>query len=215
MINNSKWLNGRMFLHRNEESWPGDLKIVQNEMSDDDPEVKPDLQSYSRTLAHRANEDFLSSFIQPHSSWEKLKRTVAWLLIQRSKNASVKMLSVDKLQRAEREIVKHVQGISFPEALQALQKIRSSKYSHQLTAELKRLKTPAFMRKLASPVVGRISNPKGRRALWKRTHQLRSQTPSCSLLSASYHRSDNVLAVSEQVTLDRSTFCAVYVSITG
>ena len=165
MINNSKWLNGPMFLHRNEESWPGDLKIVQNEMSDDDPEVKPDLQSYSRTLAHRANEDFLSSFIQPHSSWEKLKRTVAWLLIQRSKNASVKMLSVDKLQRAEREIVKHEQGISFPEALQALQKIPSSKYSHQLTAELKRLKKPAFMRKLASPVVKRISNPKGRRAL--------------------------------------------------
>ena len=170
MINNGKWLNGPMFLHRNEESWPRDLKNVQNEMSDADPEVKPDLQSYSRTLAHRANEDFLSSFIQPHSSWEKLKRTVAWLLrlnscfIIGSKNASVKMLSVDKIQRAEREIVKHVQGISFPEALQALQKISSSKYSHQLTAELKRLKTPAFMRKLASPVVGRISNLKGRRA---------------------------------------------------
>ena len=58
------------------------------------------------------------------------------------------MLSVDKLQRAEREIVKHVQGFSFPEALRALQKIRSSKYCRQVTAELKKLKMPAFMRKL-------------------------------------------------------------------
>ena len=126
-INDSKWLNGSIFLHKNEESWPRDLTNVPKELSDDDPEVKPDVQSHSQTLAHRPNEDFLSSLIQRYSSWEKLKRTMAWFLrfkswfitrySQRSKNASVKMLSVDELQRAEREIVKHVQGISFPEAL--------------------------------------------------------------------------------------------------
>lgn len=137
MINNSKWLTGPMFLRKNEESWPSDLTNVQNELSDDDPELKPDIQSHSQTLSHRPNEDFLSSLIQRHSSWEKLKRTVAWLLrfkswfiarySQRSKNPSVKMLWVDELQRAEREIGKHVQRIAFPEALRALQKISSLK----------------------------------------------------------------------------------------
>ena len=158
MINNSKWLNGPMFLRKNEESWPSDLTNVQNQLSDDDPELKPDVQSHSQTLSHRPNEDFLSSLIQRHSSWEKLKRTVAWLLrfkswfiarySQRSKNPSVIMLSVDELQRDERAIVKHVQRIAFPEALRALQMISSLKYSRQVTTELKDLKMPAFMRKL-------------------------------------------------------------------
>ena len=80
MINNSKWLNGPIFLRKNEESWPSDLTNVQNELSDDDSEVKLDVQSHSQTLAHRPNVDFLSSLIQRHSSLEKLKRTVAWLL---------------------------------------------------------------------------------------------------------------------------------------
>jgi len=80
MINNSKWLNGRMFLHKNKESWPSDLTNVQNELSDYDPELKPDVQSHGQTLSHRPNEDFLSSLIQHHSCWEKLKRTVAWML---------------------------------------------------------------------------------------------------------------------------------------
>ena len=154
-------------------------------------------------LAHRPNEDLLSSLIQRHLSWEKLMRTVAWLLrfkswfitrySQRSKNASVKMLSVDKLQRAEREIVKHVQGILLPEALQALQKISSAKYSRQVTAELKKLKMSPFMRKLHLLldefgilwVGGRLENA------------LISCKASCYPLSASCHRSDNLSASSK------------------
>ena len=147
MINNSKWLNGPMSYRQNEECWLSDLTNVQNQLSDDDAELKPDVQSRSQTLSHRPNEDFLSSLIQRHSSWEKLKKTIAWLLrfkswfivrySQRSINPSVKMLSVGKLQRAEREIVKHVQRIAFPMARRALQKISSLKYSRQVTTELK------------------------------------------------------------------------------
>ena len=58
------------------------------------------------------------------------------------------MLSVDELERAEREIVKHVQRIAVKEALQALQKISSTKYSLQVTTELKNFKMLAFMPKL-------------------------------------------------------------------
>ena len=63
------------------------------------------------------------------------------------KNVSVKMLSVDELERAEREIVKHVQRIAVPEVLRALQKISSAKYSRQVTTELKNLRMPTFMPK--------------------------------------------------------------------
>ena len=57
MINNSKWLNGPMLLRKNKDSWPSDLTNVQNELSDEDPELKPDVQSHSQTLSHRPNED--------------------------------------------------------------------------------------------------------------------------------------------------------------
>ena len=70
-----------------------------------------------------------------------LLRFNSWFIArysQRSKNASVRILSVDELQRAEREIVKHFQRIAFPEALLALRKISSSKYSSQVTGELKK-----------------------------------------------------------------------------
>ena len=63
MINNSKWLNGPMLLRKNKVSWPRDLKNVENELSDEDPELKPDVQSHNQTLSQRPNEDFLSSLI--------------------------------------------------------------------------------------------------------------------------------------------------------
>ncbi|XP_044167448.1 uncharacterized protein LOC122951507 [Acropora millepora] len=47
MINNSKWLNGPMSYRQNEECWLSDLTNVQNELSDDDPELIPDVQSHS------------------------------------------------------------------------------------------------------------------------------------------------------------------------
>ena len=52
-----------MFLRKNEESWPSDLTNVQNELSVDDPELKPNVQSHSQTLSHRENEDFLFFFL--------------------------------------------------------------------------------------------------------------------------------------------------------
>ncbi|XP_044172364.1 uncharacterized protein LOC122956752 [Acropora millepora] len=63
MINNSKWLNGPMLLRKNKVSWPRDFKNVENELSDEDPELKPDVQSHNQTLSQRPNEDFLSSLI--------------------------------------------------------------------------------------------------------------------------------------------------------
>ena len=71
MINNSKWLNGPMLLRKNKESWPRDLTNVENELSDEDPELKPDVQSHNQTLSQRPNEDFLSSLIFRGKNWRE------------------------------------------------------------------------------------------------------------------------------------------------
>ena len=99
------------------------------------------------------------------SSWERLRRAVAWLLrfktwfIESYSRGSVNtkarssqergpLLAVDEVQRGEKEVIKHVQRLSFPEVIQAMQRTSSLKPSRQLTSELKNLNIPAYMHKL-------------------------------------------------------------------
>ena len=81
---NRKWLNGPPFLRKEEEFWPRDPTVHQPELSEDDPEIKRDIQSHSQSLTHHGSEDALSSLTERYSSWERLKRAVAWLLRFRS-----------------------------------------------------------------------------------------------------------------------------------
>jgi len=100
-----------------------------------------------------------------YSSWDRLRRAVAWLLrfrtwfIERYHRSSINFkpqwclergspLSVEKVQHAEREVIKHVQRLLFPDVIKAMQKISSSKSSRQVTSKLKNLKITAYMRKL-------------------------------------------------------------------
>ena len=80
MSANSKWLNGPPFFRKEEEFWPHDPTVHQPELSEDDPEIKRDTQSHSQLLIHRRSEDVLSSLTERYSSWERLKRAIAWLL---------------------------------------------------------------------------------------------------------------------------------------
>ena len=165
MSASSKWLNGPEFLKKTEEFWPGDPTIRQPELLEDDPEVKREIQSHSQSSTRHRSEEVISSLLERYSSWQRLRRVVAWLLRfkswfiekygQSSVNTKVQkssqsgpLLSVDEVQRAEREVVRHVQRLSFPEVIQAMQRIRSLKPSRQLTSELKNLKIPAHIRKL-------------------------------------------------------------------
>ena len=52
------------------------------------------------------------------------------------------------MKEAEKEIIKHTQRISFPEVIQALQRIGSLQHSPQATSELKNLKMTGHIRKL-------------------------------------------------------------------
>ena len=161
MCANSKWLNGPQFLTRRDEFWPRDPTLHEPELSDDDPEIKR-AQSNSQSSSGHQSGDVLSSLIERHSSWERLKRAVAWLhrfrtwFIERYSRRPIsskvkssvnrRVLSVDEMKEAEKEIIKHTQRISFPEVIQALQRIGSSQHSRQATSELKNLKMTGLIR---------------------------------------------------------------------
>ena len=164
MCANNRWLNGPQFLTKKDEFWPRDPTLHEPELSDDDPEIKRDAQSNSQSSPRHQGENILSSLIERHSSWERLKRAVAWLhrfktwFIERYSrslvNSKVKstanrgILSVHEMKEAEREIIKHTQRISFPEVIQALQRTGSLQHLRQATSELKNLKITNHMRKL-------------------------------------------------------------------
>ena len=57
--------------------WPRDPTLHEPELSDDDPEIKR-AQSNSQSSSPHQSEDDLSSLIERHSSWERLKSAVAW-----------------------------------------------------------------------------------------------------------------------------------------
>ena len=143
--------------------WPRDPTLHEPELSDDYPEIKR-AQSNSQSSSRHQTEDVLSSLIERHSSWERLNRAVAWLhrfrtwFIERYRRSPIsskvkssanrRILSVDEMKEAEREIIKHTQRISFLEVIQALQRIGSLQHSCQATSELKNLKMIGHIRKL-------------------------------------------------------------------
>ena len=120
----------------------------------------PNSQSSSR----HQSQDVLLNLIKRHSSWERLKREVAWVhrfrtwFIERYSRSPIsskdkssvnrRVLSVDEMKEAERKLIKHTQRISFPEVIQALQRIGSLQHSRQATSELKNLKMAGHIRKL-------------------------------------------------------------------
>ena len=52
------------------------------------------------------------------------------------------------MKEAERKIIKHTQRISFPEVIQASQRIGSLQHSRQATSDLRNLKMAGLIRKL-------------------------------------------------------------------
>ena len=163
MCANSKWLRVPQFVAKKDEFWPRDPTLHETELSDDDPEIKR-AQSNNQSSSRHQSEDVLSSLMERHSSWEILKRAVAWLhrfrtwFIERYRRSPIsskakssgnrRILSADEMKEAEREIIKHTQRISFLEVIQALQRIGSLQHSRQATSELKNLKMIGHIRKL-------------------------------------------------------------------
>ncbi len=130
MVKGGRWLNGPDFLWKDESCWPA--KVVHKPMDDDDPALRKGNLIYVTS----ASESPLESLVKRYSSWWKLKRAVAWLLRYRTnlkkkaqqkagENASecdgrVANLTVAELQKAKRNIIRHVQSTSFPEVIKML-----------------------------------------------------------------------------------------------
>ena len=132
LIRNKRWLHGPEFLWKSDECWPS-LGTIPN-IPDDHPEVKHEVQTY--VISHKS---IMNSFIEHYSSWNRLKRGVAWLLkyklfllskvrhhdegnhLGRIKGE----LSVDDLKRAENEIVVCVQREAFKEHFSQVVKSKS------------------------------------------------------------------------------------------
>ena len=179
MSASSKWLSGPEFLKKKEEFWPCDPTLRQQELSDEDPEIRGETQLFSQSWTRPVGGVVLSRLIERYLSWDRLRRAVAWLLrfrawfIERYRGNSInclergRLLSVKEVQYAEREVIKHVQKLLFADVINAMQRVSPSKPPRQVASELKKLKIPAYMRKLHPALFGRRWNPKSGREAGK------------------------------------------------
>lgn len=168
MIQSNRWLNGPEFLTKEKDLWPCEPSHSHSqELSVDDPEVKRDVQTYSQTSSREHTEDVLSRLIQRFSSWVMLRKAFAWLLRfkewlvrnhrVRSANSCASIsqsarreLSVHEVQVAEKEIIRHVQKLSFSDVVEALKEVnKNQESSRQVKTTLKKLKTNTSLHKLS------------------------------------------------------------------
>ncbi|XP_030842249.1 uncharacterized protein LOC105438717 [Strongylocentrotus purpuratus] len=117
-----RWLTGPEFLLQEKEVWPEDPASLKKE---DVPEL--DLQNDSEVkkthVYATSSHDEIDDLMTRYSSWDRLKRGIAWLLrykqYLRSKGtgnlAERGSLTVQELNNAEVEVIKHVQRRSFPD----------------------------------------------------------------------------------------------------
>ena len=106
-----KWLFGPSFLRSYASEWP--KSKVESVLLADDPEVKSNGGSVSKSFATQVVDHPLDAMIGRYSSWYKLKRAVAWLLRLKlrlqNKPISGSKLSVKEINDAEIQIIRHVQ----------------------------------------------------------------------------------------------------------
>ncbi|XP_078344097.1 uncharacterized protein LOC144629756 [Oculina patagonica] len=122
-LRRERWLTGPEFLWKPEYMWPMQSEAL-SVIPDEDPEVKTEVKVCTSSLKKLSSS--LSDYFQKCSSWNHLKKAVAWLmryrenLLNRSKHNKLnhdvpKYITVEEMERAEREILRHVQRRAFPE----------------------------------------------------------------------------------------------------
>ena len=133
-----RWITGPNFLWLPESEWP-QLPADLDDVSLNDPEVK-------KVLVHSMNVEEnvdLSNRLTRFSEWQRMKRSIAWILrlkpnsderallpkdgadkVGSAAHVKRKPLRVEELDRAEKTILKLVQRGAFPKEIEALQKVR-------------------------------------------------------------------------------------------
>ncbi|XP_068716993.1 uncharacterized protein [Montipora capricornis] len=133
LLKNKRWIRGPEFLWKSEDAWPSQQCAV-SMVAENDPEVKRESQVLS-TKAEAGST--LGQFFGRFSQWHRLKKFVAWILryranlrraVERSKSgplplnkaARLEPITVEEMNKAEREILIHVQKESFMEEIATL-----------------------------------------------------------------------------------------------
>jgi hypothetical protein len=126
MVEGCRWSTGPGFLWRHEDDWPkqpDDFAQIQ----DDHPEVKLAKSCHS-TITSSPEHDVIERLLVRFSSWYKVKKFFAWILRYKSnlliaardrsignpwkydqQRTSVAPITVDEMDAAEHEILRHVQ----------------------------------------------------------------------------------------------------------
>ena len=113
LINNNNWFYGPSFLWKD---LPDNIPQIFT-VNDDDPEVKNDKNIQIHTIKTDV-PDLLDALTLRISSWYRLKRVVATMLMWRYKNRKI---DVDLMQKAEVAIIKIVQSKAFSTELAVLE----------------------------------------------------------------------------------------------
>jgi hypothetical protein len=137
LISNTRWLRGPDFLWEPETHWPT-LPNVPNKISDEDIEVKREVQTFATDT--NACESTLDAIFKRFSSWYQLKKFIAWMLRYRTRlraartrrrngiiethgKSETKPIVVDEIIQAEKEIIKYVQRDKFQQELSTFNKV--------------------------------------------------------------------------------------------
>ena len=128
----SAWLRGPAFLNKDDSAWP--LLPSIEDVPSDDKELKAETAQCSLTVA--GEENLLDELIARHSSWSRLRRTMAWILRFighcRGKSKEQGNLTVEEIQQAETALVVHVQKGAFQEEHKRLSQGKGPKKGSQL-----------------------------------------------------------------------------------
>ena len=133
LLKNKRWIQGPDFLWKSEGAWPSQQCLV-SMVAENNPEVKRE----SQVLSTKAEAGLtLGQLFGRFSRWHRLKKFVAWILRYRAnlrriverrksgpmplnKGARIEPITVEEMNKAEREILTHVQNDSFKEEIATL-----------------------------------------------------------------------------------------------
>ena len=130
-----RWINGPTFLQQPISAWPQPPEDINLKIAPDDPEVRKEAAAFT---CETVCSDILTTTISRCSSWSRLRRVVAWVLRYKSnllrrvkerensketmQKTTIGPVTVHELREAEKEIIKHVQHVTFSEEIKVLTK---------------------------------------------------------------------------------------------
>ena len=129
---NSSWFEGPRFLWQEGKIW--EKQTVNEELSEDDPEIKKDI----KVCTIIKNKRIIAHLSEKVSSWSKMKRITAITLCYKKKlhqsvhkkkginidDRQTGLVSLEEIQPAESKIIKSVQEGYFKDEIEALKKNR-------------------------------------------------------------------------------------------